>query len=1167
VHVLDAPPSLRTPPTQSTPSHTRFLYFFASLEGLGIAPWRHHARETSLRILDTMAMHPERDPTEVALAFIEEDLRELESDFSLWTSTTRAMLMDQPGWAGMFKRMEEHMEERPQMCLDGACIPVPVTLVEFVAVHSIVTLSSIKALAMKEGWKPERQPLHAYLSRVSTKRRGERPIFGMGSEMQTLQNPSGLAYKNQNFDAVEGLEEMYERITIRAINAAPSLTAKPAGRARPNLQFYTCFDEREESFRRYIEALADDPSDIETFGVAGFFNVAIRYKTADLRPEEILAPEGNVPAQRNKMTLRQRTRGYLERKKLLAELSLAYEKATHSPIGSIAISGAMLPISAGRLLLKSVSPAATVALEDAFDKLVVPPSVTDFEAPFNTEEATDRLAQLFKNIGTTKEAHFARMVTLLGHGARSVNNPFLAAYNCGACCGREGGPNARVFARCANDRDVRAMLREKHAITIPDDTWFVGGYHDTTSDLIDLYDLDRVPESHERDLARARAVLDRSRAQNALERCSKFFLADGITTPEAALRHVELRSRDVAEPRPELGHSTNAAVIVGRRELTKGKFMDRRAFLPSYDPFDDDERGTNLETVLTPALVVGSGISLEYFFSTVDGGAGTKVPANVVGNFALQQGTAGDLLIGLATQMSELHSPQRAFYLIDAPVARVEAVLERKPGLKEIVRNKWVKFFVRDPFTQQIYREDGGDYFPVDMMEDAMTPLPATVPFTEHAEYGKRVKAGEDRYTLAAATLIAVSAALPLLRNLQGADLASLNSALAAVDPTQALITAGAAFLGISSVAFSRRYLHGEFMFGRMQMVSAGMVLAFNLVATAPTLEDVAIGWTLLGYCSTFLIGGFNDRPTARDNAAYAFLIYQLSDAALLVAIAFGPGADAAAANPGLAALGLIIATTLKSSQFPVSGLFLRSMEGASPNSALGYAGLSAHVSIVLLAQTMPMWFDFEWARLALATVGGITAIQSTMIANLRADRKGSIAASAAATVGAIFIVLAAGYDEAALLLAFGHATFRMNQILRSPSSIQDTNDWAAALGKEKTAPQRVFDVVWKAGWALNRINSDWYRLPDVFYNVDLKAPINSYNAQGTQLTITAIFLGFIGAFHLPVVDEKIAELMQTEPALAALILTVNVIGSTALIRFLFGNVLDFGRFGADRNK
>ncbi len=37
------------------------------------------------------------------------------------------------------------------------------------------------------------------------------------------------------------------------------------------------------------------------------------------------------------------------------------------------------------------------------------------------------------------------------------------------------------------------------------------------------------------------------------------------------------------EPRPELGHGTNSLCIVGSRDLTKGLFLDRRAFLNSYD--------------------------------------------------------------------------------------------------------------------------------------------------------------------------------------------------------------------------------------------------------------------------------------------------------------------------------------------------------------------------------------------------------------------------------------------------------------------------------------------------------------------------------------------------------------------------------------------------------
>ena len=122
------------------------------------------------------------------------------------------------------------------------------------------------------------------------------------------------------------------------------------------------------------------------------------------------------------------------------------------------------------------------------------------------------------------------------------------------------------------------------------------------------------------------------------------------------MQYCEARAINPAEIRPELNHATNGGVVVGRRDLTKGRFLDRRAFLVSYDPFADDDRGTSLQRVLTPALIVCSGINLEYLFSTVDvdHGVGTKVPLNVVGNVGVMQGTIGDLRPGLPTQMTEM---------------------------------------------------------------------------------------------------------------------------------------------------------------------------------------------------------------------------------------------------------------------------------------------------------------------------------------------------------------------------------------------------------------------------------------------------------------------------------------------------------------------------------
>merc|ERR1719502_1829814 len=131
-----------------------------------------------------------------------------------------------------------------------------------------------------------------------------------------------------------------------------------------------------------------------------------------------------------------------------------------------------------------------------------------------------------------------------------------------------------------------------------------------------------------------------------MERCEKLMLSnDDKYSPDAALRYVESKCMDIGDPRPELGHSTNAAVVIGPRSLTKGTFLARRAFMPSYDPMNDDDRGTNLEFVITPALIVCSGISLEYFFSCTESGAGTKVALNIVGEHGWMQGSTGDLRV------------------------------------------------------------------------------------------------------------------------------------------------------------------------------------------------------------------------------------------------------------------------------------------------------------------------------------------------------------------------------------------------------------------------------------------------------------------------------------------------------------------------------------------
>lgn len=483
---------------------------------------------------------------------------------------------------------------------------------------------------------------------------------------------------------------------------------------RPQGQVVTCMDDREESLRRHLEEI--NPT-IETLGAAGFFGIPMNYMGIDDTKKKKQCPlpvtptneVREVPREGTEQIVQNHVAGYRIYQKLAYILNQSLRR---SLLISHAIIDALAPVIFFGLFGKVFLPKYTLAINSALRKNIEKQISTRlmFTAPasdiaatpdnprigFTDLEQADKLTVFMRTTGLSYG--FAPIVVLFGHGSTNQNNPHGFAYNCGACSGKRGGPNARLFAAMANRAEIRTILAQR-GINIPDDTWFVGAEHDTCSDEFTWYDTVDIPQHALANFEKIKGDLFKASKASAQERCRRFASANNPKTPEEGKQHVYLRSNDFSQAFPEYNHATIAGAIIGRRSVSQGTFLDRRVFLISYDPTQDLD-GKLLENLLLAVGPVGAGINLEYYFSTVNNdyfGCGTKVTHNITGMFGVMEGTASDLRTGLSKQMVEIHEPLRLQVLIEAKTEILGQIYERQAGIRELVGGGWILLGAIDP--------------------------------------------------------------------------------------------------------------------------------------------------------------------------------------------------------------------------------------------------------------------------------------------------------------------------------------------------------------------------------------------------------------------------------------------------------------------------------------
>lgn len=275
-------------------------------------------------------------------------------------------------------------------------------------------------------------------------------------------------------------------------------------------------------------------------------------------------------------------------------------------------------------------------------------------------------------------------------------------------------------------------------------------------------------------------------------------------------------------------------------------------------------------------------------------------------------------------------------------------------------------------------------------------------------------------------------------------------------DKVTAVYAIVGAILASLVMTYSRTYLHREPGYKRFFTNTLFFFFGFNVVVFAGNLETLFVGWEVLGISSFLLIAFYRHRYLPVKNAVKVFSIYRIGDVGLLLAIWMSNHLWQQSVtfelleNKSLVAAqlqhhslaGVVISVLLllsasaKSAQLPFSSWLPRAMEGPTPSSAIFYGALSVHIGAFLLTRTFPFWEHQYSVRILIGLLGVSTSFVASGIARVQSSVKSQIAYASIAQIGIIFVELALGWVEVALLHFSGNAFLRTYQLLTSPSVV-----------------------------------------------------------------------------------------------------------------------------------
>ncbi len=275
-------------------------------------------------------------------------------------------------------------------------------------------------------------------------------------------------------------------------------------------------------------------------------------------------------------------------------------------------------------------------------------------------------------------------------------------------------------------------------------------------------------------------------------------------------------------------------------------------------------------------------------------------------------------------------------------------------------------------------------------------------------------------------------------------------------DKVSAVFSLVGTLLSLLVVFYTSKYLHREEGFKRFFNTIQMFFVGYNFVIFGGNYETVFIGWEILGISSFLLIAFYRERYLPVKNAVRVFFVYRIGDIGFIMAMwlshhAWHSNINFATLNQldfvrehleesggvGIA-VGLLffLVAMGKSALFPFSSWLPRAMEGPTPSSAIFYGSLSVHLGAFLMLRTMPIVLQEPVVQGVMIFVGLLTSVVGHYTAKYQSTIKSQIAYGSLTQIGLIFIEIALGWNNLALLHFSGNALLRTYQLLVSPSSV-----------------------------------------------------------------------------------------------------------------------------------